>query len=380
MEKTKNKLAVYTICKNELEFVSKWLESMKEADYMVVLDTGSTDGTYEELLKNKEKYPNLIVSKKIIDPWRFDVARNENLKDVPADANILFEVDMDEIVRPGFANAIKSKWIDGVHERGEYLYAWSHTSEGNPARVFWYNKIHSRNWEWKAPVHEYLVRKITGNHEYPRSSVVIFYENEVYKEHFPDYTKSRSSYSKLLETRIKENPDDVCGVVYYIHDCFYNRKYDRALSEIDNLLDDKYKRSLLDCSMISNLLVYKAKCLEKVQPNSDVDYIYRMAINNNPSYRTPYFDYAEYLINSGSYHTAIDILEQAKNKSVRQYSWIEDDTCWTSGYYDLMCRALYYSGQRELSLKYAVKAWMEDKFNERLKNNIIAVMNGLNKF
>ena len=44
------KIAVYTICKNELQFVDKWMHSMFEADYICVLDTGSTDGTYERLL------------------------------------------------------------------------------------------------------------------------------------------------------------------------------------------------------------------------------------------------------------------------------------------------------------------------------------------
>jgi glycosyltransferase involved in cell wall biosynthesis len=69
---------------------------MSEADYMVVLDTGSTDNTLKLLADNKKKYPNLIYAQKIIDPWRFDVARNENIKLIPEDANILFENDLDE--------------------------------------------------------------------------------------------------------------------------------------------------------------------------------------------------------------------------------------------------------------------------------------------
>ena len=375
MEKTENKLAVYTICKNELKFVAKWLNSMKEADYMVVLDTGSTDGTYEELLRRKQDYPNLIVRRKVIDPWRFDVARNENLKDIPEDANILFEVDMDEIVRPGFAQAIKSKWIEGTHERGEYLYAWSHTSEGKPARVFWYNKIHSRNWEWKAPVHEYLVRKGTSNADYTREVAIIFSENEVYKEHFPDYTKSRSSYSKLLEQRVNEDPNDISGLIYYIHDCSYSKNYSLAITKIEDLMSKRINS--LDSNMISNLLTHKARCLQECGRREEADKCYREAIEKAPYYRTAYFEYARFLIDGGYHNVALDILEQAKEKTVRQYSWIEDDTCWTYGYYDLKCLALYWSGRKEESLKYAVKAWLEDKGNERLKENITAVLNNL---
>lgn len=46
-----NKIAVYTICKNESDYVDKFMESMIEADAVYVLDTGSTDDTVEKLRK-----------------------------------------------------------------------------------------------------------------------------------------------------------------------------------------------------------------------------------------------------------------------------------------------------------------------------------------
>ena len=39
------KVVVYAICKNEEQFVDRWMDSMGEADQVAVLDTGSTDGT-----------------------------------------------------------------------------------------------------------------------------------------------------------------------------------------------------------------------------------------------------------------------------------------------------------------------------------------------
>ena len=47
----KNKICVYTICKNEIKFIDRWFNSVKEADYICVLDTGSTDGSFEKLQK-----------------------------------------------------------------------------------------------------------------------------------------------------------------------------------------------------------------------------------------------------------------------------------------------------------------------------------------
>jgi len=49
---TDKKICIYAICKNEMKFVETWLNNMSEADYIVVLDTGSTDGTYEYLQKD----------------------------------------------------------------------------------------------------------------------------------------------------------------------------------------------------------------------------------------------------------------------------------------------------------------------------------------
>ena len=43
------KVVVYAICKNEAKFVDRWMDSMSEADQVVVLDTGSSDGTAEKL-------------------------------------------------------------------------------------------------------------------------------------------------------------------------------------------------------------------------------------------------------------------------------------------------------------------------------------------
>ena len=43
------KVCVYAICKNEEKFADRWMDSMGEADLVVVLDTGSEDGTAERL-------------------------------------------------------------------------------------------------------------------------------------------------------------------------------------------------------------------------------------------------------------------------------------------------------------------------------------------
>ena len=86
------KVCVYAICKNEEKFAARWVSSMKEADYIVVLDTGSEDNTVE-ILRNL----GVRVEERIISPWRFDNARNASMELIPDDADICVCTDLDEV-------------------------------------------------------------------------------------------------------------------------------------------------------------------------------------------------------------------------------------------------------------------------------------------
>lgn len=96
------KVCVYAICKDEEQFVDRWVDSMQGADEIYVLDTGSTDQTVEKL-----KARGVRVEKKVIIPWRFDVARNESLKLVPDDCDVCVCTDLDEVLIPGWREVIE---------------------------------------------------------------------------------------------------------------------------------------------------------------------------------------------------------------------------------------------------------------------------------
>ena len=184
------KICVYAISKNESKFVDIWVDSMQEADEIYVLDTGSEDNTVE-LLKKR----GVIVKEKIISPWRFDVARNESLELVPKDTDICVCTDLDEVFEKGWRKELEKVWKKD-NTRCRYIYNWS-LKDNKPIVSFYYEKIHSRtNFKWIYPVHEIL--SYDGEENYTKTDKIIL-------NHYPDSTKSRSSYLELLELSIKEN-------------------------------------------------------------------------------------------------------------------------------------------------------------------------------
>ena len=80
----KHKICIYAIARNEEQFVDRFCDAAAEADYIAVLDTGSTDRTVEKLSDR-----GVIVRQTTIEPWRFDVARNLSMLLIPRAAQRL---------------------------------------------------------------------------------------------------------------------------------------------------------------------------------------------------------------------------------------------------------------------------------------------------
>ena len=374
-----NRICVYAITKNEEQFVEKWYESMKEADAVVVLDTGSTDNTVEKL-----RALGATVEVKVIDPWRFDVARNESLKLVPDDCNILISTDLDEVLEPGWSKPLREKWVEGKHERGVYKYTWSHLEDGSDGRVFRYDKIHSRKWKWRAPVHELLYNDETNSNLYTYDTVLDLFD-EVHLHHYPDQTKSRASYLPLLELRAKENPDDYYGLIYLAHEYYYRGKYESSIDTLDKVLDNFGDR--LDSVEKASCYLFKGDSYKALAESTEEkeNYtkmrIYNMAVLNygdaimtEPTYIEPYLDCAKVFIDLKKYDLAINYIKEGLKKSFRHYTWLERDTSWSYEPWDLLCLACFYGGYKKDSIAYALKALMFEPNNERLRGNLEACL------
>lgn len=210
--------SAHTILKNELKFIDKWMEYTKDLDYRVLLDTGSTDGSWEYLQELAKKDRGLIIKQQIWSPeeWRFDVARKVNLEMVPKETVWCFSPDMDEYFS---RNTLK--------QLENYVIAYPQMTNMSCCRLDVYseevfvgqqkghlgsNKIFKfGDYRWKSRIYEHL----SWIHKDKQECEI--YNPEVYLIHDQDYKKKERSplyfkmltqvYNELLKGKIEEDSD-----------------------------------------------------------------------------------------------------------------------------------------------------------------------------
>lgn len=145
------KIAVYAIAKNESHNVVKWLETVKEADGVFVLDTGSTDGTVSLLEQGGATVRKMAAHK----PFRFDHARNEAMALVPEEFDVLVSLDFDELLMHDWRQVIEENF---TCDAANYTLIFDHDDQGNVTISYPRMAVTRRGvGTWQYPVHEVLV-------------------------------------------------------------------------------------------------------------------------------------------------------------------------------------------------------------------------------
>lgn len=347
------KIIVYAICKNEEKFVERWVNSMQEADEIYVLDTGSTDNTVK-LLKER----NVIVKKKIIKPWRFDVARNESLKMIPQDADICACIDLDEVFEKGWRAKLEEKYCYGKNIRYRYTYNWKLNELNEPLVSFREDKIHSlQNYKWTHPVHEVLT---TNEKE-------TYIETDLVLNHYPDSNKSRSSYLPLLELSVKENPLDDRNLHYLGREYMFYKMYDKSISTLHKHLmciNATWKDER--CASMR----FMARCYLSKGYFEESEFWYLKAIKEAPYLRESYIELAYLYELLNNYDDAYKYLSKAFKIKEKSNSYINEEFAWNDVFYDLFSVACFYTKHYDKAIRYVKKAIKINPLNTRYQNNL----------
>jgi tetratricopeptide (TPR) repeat protein len=349
------KICVYAICKNEEHFVDRWMDAVGEADLVVVADTGSTDGTVEKLRARGAQ-----VYVEIVNPWRFDEARNRAMHHIPEDVDICVSNDLDEIFRRGWREKLENAW-QPQHTRAKYLFTWQQAGGGNAGKQFTMEKIHRRKgFRWVHPVHEIL--EYTG--EDPDNTVWV---EGLVLDHFPDPSKGRGQYLPLLELSAQENPNDDRVAFWLGREYMYHGKYDESISTLNRYL--RMPSALWNeerCAamrFISNCHQYKGD-LETARL-----WLFK-AIAECPHIREPYLQMARLGYQKSDWPLVFYMVHQALQITTKTGSYLFEPDTWGWALYDLGAIACYRLGMYGKSREYALQACAISPGDARLKRNL----------
>lgn len=347
------KICVYAISKNEEKFVKRWYESMKEADEIYVLDTGSSDNTVDKLKKL-----GVNVKQEIINPWRFDVARNKSLELVPTDTDICVCTDLDEVFEKGWRKELEKYWLKNT-TIARYNYNWSLDDNNNPIVNFYIEKIHKRtNYSWTHPVHEILTCKGTNENYITIDTITL--------NHYPDKNKSRSSYLPLLELSVKEDKLNDRNMHYLGREYMYYQNWDKCIKTLKKHLKLK-TATWKDERAASMRFIARAYKNKKDFRKSKI--WYQKAIKEAPYLRDAYVERALLAYELNEYKDIEKYCLKALQINSHQKVYINEVFSWDNTIYDLLSLT-YYNQKKYLLALYFINIAidMNDK-DQRLLNN-----------
>lgn len=343
---------MYAISKNEEKFVERWCESIKEADRVYVLDTGSSDKTVSLLLKH-----GVIVKEVKIDPWRFDIARNMSMEMIDEDIDICISLDLDEVLMPGWRELLENNWKEDT-TRVKYTYNWK-IENNKPIVSFLADKIHQRKgYHWIHPVHEVL--------SYDNSNESYITIDNLIINHYPDSEKSRGSYLPLLELSVKEDPLNDRNMHYLGREYMYYKRYNDS---IETLIKHLKLKSATWIDERAASMRFIGRCYFNLGRVDEAKIWYDKAIQEAPHLRDGYVEKAILEFNDQSYIETINLLIQAKTIKDHLKTYINETFSWDYTIDNLLSVCYFNLGLLDESLYYINKALEYDKDNPMLQNN-----------
>ena len=344
----KLKIAVYAISKNEQEFVKRFCESAKEADIVLIADTGSTDNTVA--MANQ---CGAVVHDICVSPWRFDKARDTALNLLPRDIDVCISLDLDEILEEGWRKEIERVWQENT-TRLRYKFDWG------CGISFYYEKIHHRHgYHWHHPVHEYPRPDRRTTEVYAQTDMLLV-------SHHPDNTKSRGQYMPLLELAVAEDPHCPRNAFYHARELTFYARWDDAKVALEKYL-------AMPEANWPNERCYAMRLLGKThqhlhQPHEAHKW-YRLAVAEAPNTREPWVELAEFCYTRQLWVECYSAAKSALEIKNKQLVYTMDPSVWTEKPYDYGSIAAWYMGLKIEALELVDKALEFNPTDVRLINN-----------
>jgi len=365
------KIIICSIALNEEKFIRRWAESAKEADAIYLLDTGSTDDTVKIA-----KECGVIVIETVIKPWHFGNARNYLLERLPKDADWIINMDLDEVIMPGWRKGFDD--IGHMVTRIRYNYTWnwkqrfylengsddvSRTMDTphNEGLIYKGDKIVCREgYAWNNAVHEIMLRT-TGS-----SPELQSFSDDIKICHFADDTKSRSSYLPLLLLDVEQNPNNDRNTYYCARELMYQGRTKESIA--------MFKRHItMPEAQWDAERSFSMRYLAKMIPNEREMWLLRSCAEYMHG-REPWVDLAQHYHDTNNWPACFYAANRALSISNKSDAYLTEAHSWQWAPHDLLALSAARLGLTNLAVKAgkgALEFLPEDK---RLKDNLFFYM------
>ena len=350
MENGRLKICVYAISKNEAHFIPRFCDSAKEADLIVIADTGSTDG-----LPDVAREHGAVVHDICITPWRFDLARNAALALIPRDMDVCISLDIDEVLQPGWREEIERVWKKGETTRLRYMFDWG------CGIAFYYEKIHARHgYMWHHPCHEYPIPDGRITEVWAQTDMLL-------AVHLPDPTKSRGQYLDLLELSVKEDPRCPRNAFYYARELSFHGKYYESIEAIE-----RYLKMPEATWQNERCYAYRTmgRCYSELGRMDDAERAFHLAAAEAPNTREPWCELALLLYKQGRWEETFAFAMRALKITDRAAVYTCDPAVWGHWAHDLASISAWQLGLKDIALEQAELAARATPDDLRLQSNL----------
>jgi tetratricopeptide (TPR) repeat protein len=347
------RICVYAISKNEAHFVPRFCESAKEADMILIADTGSTDG-----LPEVARVHGAVVHDICITPWRFDLARNAALALIPRDMDVCISLDIDEVLQPGWREEIERVWKKGETTRLRYMFDWG------AGIAFYYEKIHARHgYFWHHPCHEYPVPDGRITEVWAQTDMLL-------AVHLPDPTKSRGQYMDLLELSVKEDPRCPRNAFYYARELSFNQRWQESIDALNRYL-------AMPEATWNNERCYAyrtmGRCYSELGNLWEAEKAFHQACGEAPNTREPWCELAMLTYRQNRWEETFAYAMRALKITDRAAVYTCDPAVWGHWPHDLASIAAWQLGLKDIALEQAELAAQASPDDLRLEGNLMYI-------
>lgn len=354
-----NKIAVYAIAKNEEKHVQRWYDSVKDADAIFVLDTGSDDSTVELF----NSLPVNIYTAGL-HPFRFDLARNFVLNQISEEYDWCLFLDLDEVMEDGWYDKLLECIETYPHATSFNLnFVFSRTEIGEPLVCYNRQMAHkNKSYVWYYPVHEVLMPADS------EENVCIDLDIKAY--HLPDKSKDRSTYLPLLEIGVKENPDCPRSNQYLGREYMYEGQFQKAINTLTRHL--QLENSAVFRSESSR---YIADCFAGLQHLDAAETWHLKAIAEAPAHRDPWGYCAMFYSQCGEYESCLGVVSGMLRVQSKPYDLaIYREDFYGAWPYHMAATCYHNLGADKLAQKHILEAFNLTPTEPRVLADYVNIM------